>query len=179
MAYPSAHKLIFPLKKYHVNACGFLQDCTYGDVHWGIHLGEDVNCPAGTKIRCIGKGKVVYSALHAGTKNKSNWGNIIIIGHKYPKNKNIFFSLYSHLQKRFVKKGQIIEIGQIIGTIGKANSPENGWWQDEHLHFAIYTGPWEKKVLPGYWKKGSKRSKLSYWREPTKFIYNSINHISQ
>ncbi|MCK4540586.1 M23 family metallopeptidase [Candidatus Parcubacteria bacterium] len=172
MAYPHTHKLTFPLEKYRVNSYRFRQDCAYGNVHWGIHLGEDINRSAGTKVRCIGRGRVVYSALHAGTKDKGNWGNIVIIVHKHPKTKTIFFSLYAHLQKRLVKKGQSIDLGQVIGTVGKTNSPENGWWEDEHLHFAIYVGHWEKKVLPGYWKKGSKKTKLTYWKEPTRFINN-------
>ncbi|MFH1610706.1 MAG: M23 family metallopeptidase [Patescibacteria group bacterium] len=174
MAYPYTHKLIFPLERYNVNSYKFKQDCAYDNVHWGIHLGEDVNRPAGAKIFSIGKGKVVYSALHPGTKEKSNWGNIIIIAHKNPKSKKIFFSLYAHMQKRLVKKGDSIKLEQLIGKVGKTNSPENGWWKDAHLHFAIYTGEWKRKILPGYWKKRDKRTKLTYWKEPTKFI-NSYN----
>ncbi len=108
MAYLHTPKLIFPLEKYILNSYHFKQDCTYNNVRWGIHLGEDVKCLAGTKIISVGRGRVVYSALHAGTK-----GN---------------------------------------------------------LHFSIYVGPWEKKVLSGYWKKGDKRTVLAYWKEPTKFI---------
>jgi len=172
MAYPYTRKLIFPLEKYRVNSYRFRQNCTYNSVHWGIHLGEDVNRPAGTKVRCIGRGKVVYSALHAGTKEKGNWGNIVIVAHKHPETKTIFFSLYAHMQKRLVEKGEGVDLGQVIGAVGKTNSPENGWWKDEHLHFAIYVGPWEKKVLPGYWKKGSKKTRLAYWKEPKRFINN-------
>jgi murein DD-endopeptidase MepM/ murein hydrolase activator NlpD len=170
MAFPYTHKLIFPLERYRVNSYRFQQDCTYGNVHLGIHLGEDVNCPAGTKVKCIGEGKIVYSALHAGTKEKGNWGNIIIIAHKHPETKKIFFSLYAHMQKCFVIKGQSVKLGQIIGIVGKANTPENGWWESEHLHLSIYIGPRKKKVLPGYWKKESQRTKLAYWKEPMKFI---------
>ncbi len=170
MAYPYTRNLIFPLEKYRVNSYKFKQDCIYKSIHWGTHLGEDVNRPAGTKIMSIGKGKVVYSALHTGAKERGNWGNIIVIAHKHPKNKIIFFSLYAHMQKRFVEKGQSVELGQQVGIVGKANTPENGWWKEEHLHFSIYLGPWEKKILPGYWKKGSKRTKMNYWKEPTKFI---------
>ena len=172
MAYPYTRKLEFPLEKYRVNSYQFKQDCTYKKVHFGIHLGEDVNRPAGTKVKCIGRGKVVYSGLHPGTKEKGNWGNIIIIAHKHPKTKNIFFSLYAHMQTRLVEKGQRVEQGQIIGRVGKANTPENGWWKEEHLHFSIYTGSWEGRVLPGYRKRNSKRTKLSYRKEPTKFINN-------
>lgn len=172
MAYPYTPQLIFPLEKYRVDSYRFKQDCTYKNIYWGVHLGEDINRPASTKVKCIGKGRVVYSELHPGTKEKGNWGNIIIIAHKHPKTKKVFFSLYAHLLKRLIEKGQGVELGQNIGVIGKSNTPENGWWGEEHLHFSIYVGQWEGKVLPGYWKKGSKRTKLAYWKEPTNFIKN-------
>lgn len=169
MLYPYAYKLNLPIPKYKVSGFCFGQECTHKGVYWGIHLGEDVGCPAGTKVMSIGRGTVVYSALHPGSKTKGNWGNIIIIAHKNPKSKRIFYSLYGHLQSRLVKKGDSVKLGQPIGTVGKAYTPENGWWP-AHLHFAIYIGPWNGKGLPGYWKKGSQRTKLSYWKEPTKFI---------
>lgn len=172
MAYPHTPKLIFPLKNYQVNSYKFKQDCTYNKVKWGIHLGEDINIPAGTKVKSIGRGRVVYSKLHPGTEEKGNWGNIIIIAHKHPKTKKVFFSLYGHLQKRLARKGRRVKLGQPIGTIGKTNTPQNGWWKKEHLHFAIYTGSWKGKILPGYWTKNSKRTKLKYWQKPSEFIKN-------
>lgn len=170
MSYPHTAKLQFPLERYQVNSYGFGEDCAYNGMHWGIHLGEDVNRSAGTPVVAAGKGRVVYSALHAGTKEKGNWGNIIIIAHKHPRTSKVFFSLYAHLQKRFVKKGDTVQAGRRLGIVGKRNTPENGWWDEAHLHFAMYTGPWKGKVLPGYWKKGSGRTKLAYWKEPAKFI---------
>lgn len=172
MAYPYTRKLEFPLEKYRVNSYRFKQDCAYKSVHWGVHLGEDINCPAGTEVKSIGRGRVVYSKLHPGTEEKSNWGNIVIVAHKHPETRKVFFSLYAHLQKCFIERGQKVDMGQVIGVVGKANTPENGWWQEEHLHFGIYVGPWEGKILPGYWKKGGRRTKLSFWKEPTRFIGN-------
>jgi murein DD-endopeptidase MepM/ murein hydrolase activator NlpD len=172
MAYPHTYKLDFPLKKYEVNSYKFKQKCTYGKVCWGVHLGEDINIKAGTAVKSIGRGKVVYSKLHAGTQKKANWGNIIIIAHKHPKTRKVFFSVYAHLQNRLVKKGDRVELGQKIGTVAKAKTAQNGMWQDAHLHFAIYTGPWKNKVLPGYWKKGTKLTKLFFWQAPAKFIKN-------
>ncbi len=170
MAYPYTEKLALPLKHCHLNSYHFKQKCYYDNVYWGIHLGEDINCPANTKVFCIGRGRVVYSTIHPGDKNKKNWGNIIIVAHKNPLTKKVFFSLYAHLQKRFVKKGDSLKLNQIIGTVGKSNSPENGYWKEAHLHFAIYTGKWNGLVLPGYWKEGDFRTKLSDWKNPIKFI---------
>lgn len=171
MAYPYTPKLEFPLEKYKVNGWRFGRKTTINKLFWGVHLGEDVKRPKGTQIKSIGRGKVVYFALYPGTKEKGNWGNIIIIVHKNPKTKKVFFSLYGHLQKIRVKKGQRVELGEVIGAVGRKNTIENGWWP-EHLHFGIYIGPWKGKVLPGYWKKGQKRTKVAYWREPAKFIKN-------
>jgi len=177
MAYPYTSKLVFPLEDWKVNYCKFRQRDEYDGKLWGLHLGEDCIIKPGTPVKAIGRGKVVYSKLHATKKSPKqggyrNWGNIIIIAHKNPKTKKVFFSLYGHLGNRLVEKGDRVDIGQKIGTVGRAWSQQNGWWEDAHLHFAIYTGPWEGRVLPGYWKSTQKRTKLRYWAAPTKFIKN-------
>lgn len=170
MAYPHTHKLGFPLKKYHVNGARFGDDCCHKGVHWGIHLGEDVICKSGTEVFSIGRGRVVYSKLHPGNSKKGNWGNVVIIAHKHPKTKKVFFSLYGHMGRVFVASGESVELGQKIGIIGKSNTPENGFWETEHLHFAIYVGPWKQKILPGYFKKEHQRTKLEWWESPSRFI---------
>jgi len=170
MPYFFTPQLGFPLKNYQANSYKFKQRCSYFGQDWGIHLGEDINCSQGTPVLSIGRGKVVYSALHAGSATKPNWGNIIIVAHKKPSTKKVFFSLYAHLAKRLVEKGEKIEAGQKIGIVGKKNTPANGWWSDEHLHFAVYTGSWQGKVLPGYWKANSARTKLKDWHSPSEFI---------
>lgn len=181
MAYPQTPKLDFPLEKYEgfaflpaadeLNGWKFGRKTTIKKIFWGIHLGEDIIRSAGTKVKSCGRGRVVYSELHPGTKKHGNWGNIIIIVHKHPKTKKNFYSLYAHLGKRLVKKGKNVKLGQVIGIIGKGNTLGNGYWP-EHLHFGIYVGPWKNKILPGYWRKDQKLTKLSYWKEPRKFVEN-------
>jgi murein DD-endopeptidase MepM/ murein hydrolase activator NlpD len=172
MPYPYANKLILPLDKYEVNGLGFGKDSTYGKIHWGIHLGEDIHCPSGTQVKAIGNGLVVYSEIHPGTPKKGNWGNIIIIAHKNPMTKKYFLSLYGHLENRLVLKGQLVEAGDSIGTVGQINTPENGFWPEEHLHFGIYTGQWKEEVLPGYWKREETRTNIKKWKKPSEFIKN-------
>lgn len=176
MSYSYTPTLKYPLDVYKVNSYKFKQKCTYNKLYWGIHLGEDINKSSGTAVKSIGRGKVVYSALHPGTKNKSNWGNIVIIAHKHPKTKNVFYSVYAHLDRRRVSKGQSVKSGQIIGAVGKANTPANGWWDEEHLHFGIYVGLWLGKVLPGYLRKKTDKIKLSNWKHPSKFIEKYNNY---
>jgi len=168
MAYPIAAKLVYPLKKYKLNGLGFKAKVTSGRI-LGIHLGEDIVAPAGTEVNCIGNGEVVYAALHPGSPSKGNWGNIVIVSHRRPKSKDIFYSLYAHLEKLQLKEGDKVKIGQTIGIVGTANTPQNGWWSS-HLHFAIYVGPWNGIVLPGYFRENQNRTKLEYWRKPSEFI---------
>jgi len=178
MAYPFTPELDSPLKNWQVNDTKFLQSQAYSEVNWGLHLGEDCNTKPGTSVRAIGRGKVVYSDLHASEeppqaegKEGSNWGNIIIIAHKNPSTKKVFFSLYGHLKKRLVEKGDRIKRGQKIGEIAEGWTRANGWWEESHLHFAIYIGGWKGEVLPGAYRKGAEdRTKLEDWIAPTEFL---------
>src|SRR3989344_4259513 len=140
MAYLTTSKLIFPLKAYRVNGASFGKRTTHKGVYWGRHLGEDCHVPTGTDVRAAGRGQVVYAAVHEGSPEKGNWGNIVIIRHKHPKTKKVFCSLYAHLATPFKRIGEKVEMGEPLGFIGEGMTPENGYWPS-HLHFAIYTGP--------------------------------------
>lgn len=188
---PVAKSLIFPIKGYTVNDSYFLHEDIYDGKDWGLHLGEDMRTEPATHVMAVGDGLVVYSGNHPGVwkilPDKSrqpirNWGNLIIIAHQNPKDGKIFLSVYGHLGERYVKKGQIVSKGEVIGDVGAADTPENGLWY-AHLHFAIYVGPfpWHKsdgselKILPGYYKPEEGLTKLKWWKEPSKFIRDYPN----
>ena len=176
MAYRNTPKLQFPLKETKKISSVFRERSIFDKRFWGIHLGIDIDVPAGTEVFSIGRGVVVYSKLHAGEFSsdgkilKRNWGGIIIIAHKNIKTRNIFYSLYGHLGKRYLKKGDTVEIGELLGTVGKSMTESNGIWEQEHLHFAIYSGPFHSKVLPGYYNNEKDIKNLKYWKEPLEFI---------
>lgn len=176
MLYRNTLRVKFPLDDVGNVTLNFKQKSFYDKKYWGLHLGADITAKAGTPIASIGNGIVVYSRLHPGMFSKKgkivkrNWGGIVIIAHKNPKNKKIFYSLYGHLGKRFVKKGDLVKIGDAVGSVGKTMTIANGIWEDEHLHFAIYTGPFRGIVMPGYLRNNN--TKLNYWKDPIKFIKN-------
>jgi murein DD-endopeptidase MepM/ murein hydrolase activator NlpD len=176
MAYRNTPQVQFPIEHYQVNGLPFGKRSVLEGVLWGIHLGEDIMVPAGTDVRSMGRGTVVYAALHAGDKEKGNWGHIIIIRHRHPKRRQTFYSLYGHLGTSYKRIGDKVDLGEPLGFVGEGFTADNGHWE-AHLHFAIYIGPWQKQVLPGYWKDGDKRTRPEWWAVPSEFIanYNTEN----
>ena len=64
-----------------------------------------------------------------------DYGNLIIIEHR-TKEGEYFCSLYGHLgSDRAVEAGDLVTVGQQIGTIGKKGLENGGY--DPHLHFGI------------------------------------------
>lgn len=168
--------LNYPLGNFKNISLPFGRPGTYDKKYWGLHLGTDISVPVDTRVYAIGRGVVVYSKLHPGESTpdgkiaQRNWGGIIIIAHKNPTDKKIFYSLYGHLGKRYVKQGDSVELGDFIGEVGKGMSESNGLWEQEHLHFAIYSGPFHRRVLPGYCNEQEKITEMKYWFDPIEFI---------
>lgn len=85
-----------------------------------LHTGIDIAGKRGDHIAAFMKGKVMYAG-----EISWGYGKHIIIDN----GKNIT-SLYAHLDKIYVTKGQEVEQGQIIGLEGST-----GWSTGPHLHF--------------------------------------------
>ena len=88
-----------------------------------FHEGVDISARLGTKVYASASGKVdkvVYS--------KCGYGNCIIIKHTYG-----YETLYAHLGTVLVKKGEIIKIGQLIGSVGST-----GLSTGTHLHYEVH-----------------------------------------
>ncbi|MCL5970055.1 MAG: serine hydrolase [Patescibacteria group bacterium] len=152
-----------PTPHFKGNSYKFGEKLVYDGIDWGKHLGQDFNIKAGTPIYNIADGIVVYSNLHQGSKEKPNWGNIIIVAHNLKG--EIIFSLYGHLGRKLVKEGDKVLKGNKIGEVGNAYTRDNGWWES-HLHFGLYKGLFRGKVLPGYEPPGNKKE----WIDPLKFF---------
>jgi len=93
---------------------------------WGkLHEGIDIT---GT-----GRGSPIYAANN-GVVTKAEYhsynGYYIYIDHN-----NGYFTVYAHMDSLKVKQGQVVEAGQLIGTMG-----DTGFATGVHLHFSIYSG---------------------------------------
>ncbi|HZH70175.1 MAG TPA: M23 family metallopeptidase [Flavobacteriaceae bacterium] len=88
-----------------------------------FHHGMDFSAPRGTPIYATGDGKVTRADNRA-----TGYGNHIVIDHGFG-----YETLYAHLHKYNVKKGQQVKRGDIIGFVGST-----GRSQAPHLHYEVF-----------------------------------------
>lgn len=83
------------------------------------HQGVDYGAPSGTAVRSVGDGVVDFAGVQNG------YGNVIILQHR-----NNYKTVYAHLSRINVRKGESVSQGQNIGAVGAT-----GWATGPHLHF--------------------------------------------
>lgn len=83
------------------------------------HLGVDYGAPTGTPVRSVGDGVVDFAGWQNG------FGNVVIIKHR-----NNHETVYAHLSRIGVRKGQGVSQGDKVGAVGST-----GWATGPHLHF--------------------------------------------
>lgn len=88
-----------------------------------MHRGMDFTAPKGTPIYASGDGKITRA-----DNNSSGFGKHIRIDHGYG-----YLSLYAHLSKYNVKKGQKVKRGDLIGFVGSTGRSEA-----PHLHYEVW-----------------------------------------
>lgn len=86
---------------------------------WRAHLGVDYAAPTGTPVRTVADGVVEFAGVQNG------FGNVVMVKHG-----NSHKTVYAHLSRIGVRKGQSVSQGQNIGAVGKT-----GWATGPHLHF--------------------------------------------
>lgn len=88
-----------------------------------MHYGMDFTSPRGTPIYASGDGKIIRA-----DNNSSGFGKHIRIDHGYG-----YLSLYAHLSKYNVRKGQKVKRGDLIGFVGSTGRSEA-----PHLHYEVW-----------------------------------------
>ncbi len=86
---------------------------------WRAHLGVDYAAPTGAAVRSIGDGVVEFAGVQNG------FGNVVFVKHR-----NNHTTVYAHLSRINVQKGQSVSQGQNLGAVGST-----GWATGPHLHF--------------------------------------------
>ena len=88
---------------------------------WMAHQGVDYAAPTGTPVRSVGEGVVEFAGVQNG------YGNVIYIDHRDRKS-----TVYAHLSRIDVKRGQSVGQSEVIGAVGST-----GWATGPHLHFEL------------------------------------------
>ena len=83
------------------------------------HQGVDYGAPTGTPVRTVADGIVEFAGVQNG------FGNVVHVKHR-----NGNTTVYAHLSRIGVRRGQSVNQGQHIGAVG-----QTGWATGPHLHF--------------------------------------------
>ncbi|MFY0673151.1 MAG: M23 family metallopeptidase [Bacteroidia bacterium] len=95
-----------------------------------FHYGTDFSAPTGTEIYTTGDGVVEKARYVRG------YGNHVIINHGYG-----YKTIYAHMSKIKVRRGQKVKRGELIGLVGNT-----GLSSAPHLHYEVIKNG--KKVNP-------------------------------
>ncbi len=116
--------------------------------------GINISAERGEPIRAVYKGKTLYASWFKG------YGNMIIIDHG-----DHYYTLYAHAEELFKKKGDPVEAGEVIATVG-----DTGSMAKPGLHFEVrYHGkpidpaPWINQGIKGAVMTGNRYSRTKLW----------------
>ncbi|MEK7585462.1 MAG: M23 family metallopeptidase [Patescibacteria group bacterium] len=135
------------------------------------HLGEDRNALDGADfgdgVHAPGNGKVVVSRI---IETPDPWGKVIVIEHTLVGGRKIY-SLVAHLEDVFVSVGEVVDQGELIGTIGDSN----GYYGQSrgsgpHLHFEIRNNPNWQISPQGYLSSPLNMTASQQYENPSLFI---------
>jgi murein hydrolase activator len=83
--------------------------------------GIEIKADRGEPIRAFYDGKVLYAKWFKG------YGNMLIIDHG-----NNYYTVYAHAQELFMAKGDLVEQGEVVATVG-----DSGSMSGPSLHFEV------------------------------------------
>lgn len=89
------------------------------------HEGVDLRAAKGSPVRASGAGKII--AATGNYNGQKSWGNVVVIDHGHG-----LITRYAHLDSYKVEKGDHVDAGDIIGTVGAT-----GVASGPHLHFEV------------------------------------------
>lgn len=117
----------------HYNECAptHCPNVTY-NLAWDFNLygfgGDD---DKGYPVVAAADGRVVYAKNYL--PGVDGWGNCVVVD--YANDPSDHKGLYAHLDQIFVKVGEYVNSGQVVGTIGKGDGT-----YDAHLHYQVQSG---------------------------------------
>ena len=127
--------LMMPVKGKIIHFYGTYTDTRFNLINF--RSGINIKADRGEPVHAVFRGTTLYASWFKG------YGNMIIIDHG-----DHYYTVYAHAEELFKKKGDPVEAGEVIATVGDSGSIEG-----PGLHFEVrYHG---KPVDPMHWIKKS------------------------
>jgi len=105
-----------------------------------FHSGIDLAAREGTQVYAAGNGRVVFAGRYPLRRNVRWWryGNLVVLDHG-----RRYLTIYAHLQDVAVRRGQTVQRGETIGTVGNT-----GWSTSPHLHYEVRVREDNREPVP-------------------------------
>jgi murein DD-endopeptidase MepM/ murein hydrolase activator NlpD len=116
-------------------------DYRYGGVFFenSVHTGVDITAQEGTPTLAAGPGKVAWAGYGLYSLDPEDledpYGLAVAIKHDFGYQGETLYTVYGHLSRVDVVKGQKVQAGELIGLTG-----ETGFTTGPHLHFEVRVG---------------------------------------
>jgi murein DD-endopeptidase MepM/ murein hydrolase activator NlpD len=126
--------LMMPVKGKIVSFFGHYKDEKFKVTHF--QSGINIKADRGEPIRAVYSGQTLFSSWFKG------FGNMIIIDHG-----DHYYTVYAHLEEQFKSKGDPVEAGEVIATVGDTGSLTGAGLHFEVRHHGKPMNPlgWIKK----------------------------------
>ena len=126
--------LMMPVKGKIVSFFGHYKDRRFNVTQF--QSGINIRADRGEPIRAVYSGQTLFSSWFKG------FGNMIIIDHG-----DHYYTVYAHLEEQFKSKGDPVEAGEVIATVGDTGSLTGAGLHFEVRHHGKPMNPlgWIKK----------------------------------
>jgi murein DD-endopeptidase MepM/ murein hydrolase activator NlpD len=135
----------------------------------GIDPGEDwtrtgdADVDSGPEIRAVAPGRVAFAQDCGG-----RWRNVVMVDHVFYENheRRTIRSVYAHIEEIRVRVGQVVQRGQVVGTIGR--DPERR--DIARLHVELRR---DLSLGPTYWPSSNGKDQAwvrEHYDDPSSFI---------
>jgi len=96
--------------------------------------GIDIKAEKGEPIKAVYSGKILYADWFKG------YGNMIIIDHG-----DSYYTVYAHVDEVFKDKGDPVDLGEVVGTIGETDDGTSLYFEVRHHGKPMNPMDWFKK----------------------------------
>jgi len=166
---PIADRFVTPVRAYfNPNRESFGKQVPDGDGPFAgrVHVGDDTAWgDIHDTVVAIAAGRVRLAG------HRHSWGGLVVIEHRNDQG-DTFFSLYGHLGPLIlVERGETVEAGQKIGSLGRNQTWANGGY-NTHIHFGIHRGGADRDRVPshGYVSPEQFADDQDGWADPQAFL---------